>query len=111
MAYAAILTFGAPSRGWQMWAQRATTLGMYWRRGASDSSGWEDPRLFLDKVNTTATVSGNTLTLTIGGSATTYTPSLANLVVQIFNSTKTLKVSEWTTIAAVNTYDAGTYAL
>lgn len=111
MAYAAILTFGDYSRGWQMWAQRATALGMYWRRGDSGASAWEDPRLFLDSVNTSASVSGNTLTLTIGGSATTYAPSLANLVVQIFNSTKTLKVSEWTTIAAVNTYDAGTYAL
>ena len=78
MAFAAILTFGSPSRGWQMWARRDSDLGMYWRRGNSNATAWEDPRLFLDSVNTSASVSGNTLTLTIGGNNTTFTPSFSD---------------------------------
>ena len=54
MQYAGILTFGNPSRGWQMWATRGTSAGMYWRRGNTDGNAWGDPAMFLDTNNYTA---------------------------------------------------------
>ena len=53
MAYAAILSFGYPSRGWQIWARRDGTAGdgLRWRRGNSDATDWSSERLIYDSSN------------------------------------------------------------
>lgn len=50
MTYAAILAFGGPSRGWQLWCQRGSG-SMHYRNGLDDSSGWNTERILLDSVN------------------------------------------------------------
>jgi len=66
----------------------------------------------LDTGNVSASVSGNTLTLTVCGSSTTFTPTLTNLVNTILNAQNvTTKSSTWTDVKTVNGYDAGTYVI
>lgn len=53
MAYAAILAFGGPSRGWQLWAQRGTG-SLIWRNGTNDQTAWNEERTILDSANYTS---------------------------------------------------------
>lgn len=53
MQYAAILTFGNPNRGFQMWVRRGTESIVY-RNGLEDSSNWNTPRTILDSANYTS---------------------------------------------------------
>lgn len=50
MQYAAILSFGAPNRGWQIWCERGNS-SIHYRNGLNDSSGWNTERIILDNVN------------------------------------------------------------
>lgn len=53
MRYAAILTFGHPNRGFQMWSRRGDTSLRY-RNGLEDASGWNTERIILDSNNYTS---------------------------------------------------------
>jgi hypothetical protein len=55
MKYAAILSFGNPSRGWQIWAGRKGEVGngLCWRRGVQAANGWDSVNLILDSANYT----------------------------------------------------------
>ena len=52
MAYAAILSFGDPSRGWQLWgAREGYGDGMHFRVGNRAATDWSDERIILDSNN------------------------------------------------------------
>lgn len=55
MNYAGILSFGYPTRGWQIWAARGNT-GLYWRNGLQDGTAWADERLIYDSYTLTKSV-------------------------------------------------------
>lgn len=50
MAYAAIIGFGNPSRGFQLWATRGNgaTASMHYRVGTDDQSAWNTERILID---------------------------------------------------------------
>ena len=50
MAYAAIIGFGNPSRGFQLWATRGNgaTASMRYRVGTDDQSAWNTERILID---------------------------------------------------------------
>ena len=56
MAYAGVLSFGTPSRGWQLWASREGAnnkklSGFHFRTGKNDQTGWGDEHVLLDSYN------------------------------------------------------------
>ena len=97
MAYAAILSFGDPSRGWQLWgAREGYGDGMHFRVGNRAATDWSDERIILDSNNFNTyspkldgTGATGTWNINIGGNAGTAT-QLANtpkLWGQDFNGT------------------------
>ena len=85
MAYAAVLSFGTPSRGWQLWASREGVnnkklSGFHFRTGKNDQTGWGDEHVLLDSYNFDSyapkldgTGATGTWNINIGGNAATTT--------------------------------------
>ena len=80
MAYAAIIGFGNPSRGFQLWAARGNgaNASMHYRVGTNDQSAWNTERILIDNetINSyaptlTGTGATGTWGINISGNAAT----------------------------------------